>query len=40
MNVNDGEVKDRISKLEKREQDDFALFQKFHEWNRDNTEDK
>jgi integrase len=35
-NINDGEVKNRISKLGKnekeKEQDDFALFQKFQNW--------
>ena len=38
-NINEDEVKNRISELEKdakeREQDDFALFQKFLEWLRD-----
>lgn len=37
-NINDGEVKNRISELGKnekeREQNEFALFQKFLEWQR------
>jgi len=35
-NINDGEIQNRISKLGKKEkeQDDFALFQKFLEWKR------
>lgn len=37
-NINDGDVKNRISKLGKdkatKEQDDFARFQKFREWER------
>ena len=39
-NINDGEVQNRISTLGKsekeKEQDDFALFQKFLEWQRKN----
>jgi hypothetical protein len=41
-NINDGEVKNRISKLGKnnvtKEQDDFARFQKFLEWERSQRE--
>jgi len=40
-NINDGEVQNRISGLgktaEENEQDDFALFQKFLEWQRKNA---